>query len=137
MSYNLIKIEKTDEFGQVINTAPTTVETPDSEKIITSEIQVGQGEEAIAGSNVKVHYVGTLVDGTQFDSSRETNTPLEFSVGDGKVLKGFDQGVTGMKVGGIRKVVIPPSLGYGQEAVGNIPANSTLTFEIELLEIIK
>ena len=137
ISYNFIKIEKVDEYGQLITDESQNIDITSVEQITSTEIQIGSGDEAASGMKVKVHYVGTLEDGTQFDSSREKNTPLELTIGKGDVIAGFDQGILGMKVGGIRKVVIPPSLGYGNEQMGNIPANSTLTFEIELLELVK
>ena len=99
------------------------------------DVKVGTGVEAKAGNTVSVHYVGTLQDGTQFDSSRDRNQPFEFVLGAGRVIKGWDEGVAGMKVGGIRKLVIPPGLGYGSQANGPIPANSTLYFEVELLSV--
>jgi FKBP-type peptidyl-prolyl cis-trans isomerase len=100
----------------------------------TDEV-VGTGAEAVTGKTVAVHYTGTLDDGTKFDSSRDRNEPFEFTLGAGEVIKGWDQGVVGMKVGGKRKLVIPPHLGYGNQANGKIPANSTLNFDIELLEV--
>ncbi|PIU00166.1 MAG: peptidylprolyl isomerase [Bdellovibrionales bacterium CG10_big_fil_rev_8_21_14_0_10_45_34] len=109
--------------------APTTLQSKD--------VKVGEGDEAKSGDKVKVHYVGTLMDGTKFDSSRDRNEPFEFDIGKGMVIKGWDEGVAGMKKGGVRELVIPPSLGYGDQAVGPIPANSTLKFEVELVEIVK
>ena len=100
----------------------------------TDEV-VGTGDEAVAGKTVSVNYVGTLTDGTKFDSSYDRNQPFEFALGGGQVIKGWDQGVVGMKVGGKRKLVIPPDLGYGAKANGKIPANSTLVFEVELLSV--
>ena len=100
------------------------------------DIKLGTGAEAQSGNAVKVHYVGTLTDGTKFDSSRDRNSPFEFNVGKGDVIKGWDQGVVGMKIGGLRKLTIPGSLAYGDKGVpGVIPANATLVFEIELLEV--
>jgi FKBP-type peptidyl-prolyl cis-trans isomerase len=96
---------------------------------------VGTGAEAVAGKSVTVNYKGTLTDGTQFDSSYSRNQPFSFTLGSGQVIQGWDQGVQGMKVGGKRKLTIPPSLGYGAQATGSIPANSTLIFEIELLSV--
>ncbi len=100
----------------------------------TDEV-VGTGDEAMAGKTVSVNYTGTLTDGTKFDSSYDRNQPFDFQLGAGQVIKGWDQGVAGMKVGGKRKLVIPPGLGYGAQANGKIPANSTLIFEVELLSV--
>lgn len=98
------------------------------------DLKVGGGEEARNGTTVRVHYVGTLTDGEQFDSSRERNEPFEFSL-PGQVIAGWNEGVVGMRVGGKRKLVIPPSLGYGSRSAGPIPPSATLIFEIELLEV--
>ena len=100
------------------------------------DIMVGTGIEATAGKAVSVHYVGTLTDGTKFDSSRDRGTPFEFIRGAGEVIQGWDLGVVGMKVGGKRILTIPPELGYGSQGAGGvIPPNATLIFEIELLEV--
>jgi peptidylprolyl isomerase len=101
---------------------------------ITDEA-VGDGQEAKKGDTVTVNYIGTLQDGTKFDSSYDRNQPFSFPIGAGQVIKGWDLGVVGMKVGGKRKLVIPPDLAYGNQQQGSIPANSTLTFEIELVSI--
>ncbi len=95
----------------------------------------GKGVGAKAGDKVRVHYVGTFADGTKFDSSRDRDKPFEFVLGEGQVIKGWDQGVAGMKVGEKRKLVIPPSLAYGPQGRPGIPPSSTLTFEIELLAV--
>lgn len=104
--------------------------------VTIEDIKVGTGAEAKDGSRVKVHYVGKLADGTTFDSSRDRGQPFSFTIGLGEVIHGFDDGVTGMKVGGIRKVTIPPALGYGRRgAPPKIPPDATLTFELELLGV--
>jgi len=95
----------------------------------------GNGALAKAGDRVSVHYVGTLTDGTKFDSSRDRNQPFQFVLGQGQVIKGWDEGVAGMKVGEKRKLTIPPAMAYGAQARPKIPANSTLVFEVELLAI--
>lgn len=100
----------------------------------TDEV-VGTGAEAVAGKKVTVNYLGTLTNGTKFDSSYDRNQPFSFELGGGQVISGWDQGVAGMKVGGKRKLVIPPSLAYGDQPAGSIPPNSTLVFEIELLNV--
>jgi len=99
------------------------------------DTQIGTGDTATAGKKVTVHYTGTLTDGTKFDSSVDRNQPFTFTLGAGEVIQGWDQGVAGMKVGGKRKLTIPPSLGYGSRATGPIPANSTLIFDVELLKV--
>ncbi|WP_036094953.1 FKBP-type peptidyl-prolyl cis-trans isomerase [Leptospira weilii] len=100
------------------------------------DIRVGTGKEAFSGSNVTVHYVGTLTNGKKFDSSRDRRAPFTFNLGAGEVIKGWDRGVRGMKEGGIRKLTIPPELGYGARGAGAaIPPNSTLIFEVELLKV--
>jgi len=96
----------------------------------------GNGAVATAGQRVSVHYVGTLTDGTKFDSSRDRNAPFVFELGAGRVIKGWDQGVAGMKIGGKRKLTIPPELAYGARGFPPvIPADATLVFEIELLAL--
>jgi FKBP-type peptidyl-prolyl cis-trans isomerase FkpA len=98
--------------------------------------QVGTGAEAQAGKTVSVHYTGWLTDGTKFDSSKDRGQPFSFPLGAGRVIKGWDEGVAGMKVGGKRTLMIPPDLGYGARgAPGAIPPNATLKFEVELLEV--
>ncbi len=107
-----------------------------SEQLVIEDLQVGAGGEAKAGDNVSVHYRGTLTNGKQFDASYDRGQPFQFKLGAGQVIKGWDQGVAGMKVGGKRKLTIPPHLGYGERGAGGvIPRNATLVFEVELLGV--
>ncbi len=99
------------------------------------DLQVGSGDEAVAGTTVSVHYEGWLPNGTKFDSSRDRNDPFVFQLGAGLVIGGWDEGVAGMRVGGIRKLVIPPHLAYGAAGRGSIPGDATLVFDIELLSV--
>src|SRR5207302_1786577 len=112
-------------------------------KVITTDsglkyqdIKEGTGEAAKASDKVEVHYTGWLTDGTEFDSSRDRGEPFPFPLGAGRVIKGWDEGVAGMKVGGKRKLWIPSKLGYGEGGYGSdIPPNAELVFEVELLKI--
>lgn len=109
--------------------------TTQNELIITDEI-IGTGKEAKKGSLLLVHYTGTLDDGTKFDSSHDRGKPFQFVIGTGRVIKGWDMGVMGMKEGGKRKLFVPAHLGYGERQVGDlIKPNSNLHFTVELLEV--
>src|SRR4051812_34270101 len=100
------------------------------------DIKVGTGAEAKTGARVKVHYVGTLTNGKKFDSSRDRNEGFAFALGHGEVIKGWDEGVAGVKGGGLRKLTIPPELAYGARGFPPvIPPSSTLVFEVELLDV--
>ncbi|MEI1278422.1 FKBP-type peptidyl-prolyl cis-trans isomerase [Leptospira venezuelensis] len=103
--------------------------------LVIKDIKKGTGKEAFNGSNVTVHYTGWLTNGKKFDSSKDRGTPFRFDLGAGQVIRGWDKGVQGMKEGGVRKLTIPPEMGYGSSGAGTIPPNSTLIFEVELLKV--
>jgi FKBP-type peptidyl-prolyl cis-trans isomerase FkpA len=104
--------------------------------LIKDDLVVGTGKEAVSGQRVTVHYLGTLTNGTKFDASYDRGQPFSFNLGAGQVIKGWDQGVAGMRVGGKRKLTIPAELGYGARGAGGIiPPDATLIFEVELLEV--
>jgi FKBP-type peptidyl-prolyl cis-trans isomerase FkpA len=112
----------------------STTITPSGLQI--EEIKVGTGHEAKPGTTVSVHYTGWLTSGKKFDSSKDRKQPFGFKLGGGQVIRGWDEGVEGMKVGGIRKLTIPPALGYGARGAGGvIPPDATLVFEVELLGV--
>jgi peptidylprolyl isomerase len=111
---------------------PATIVLPDGLKYV--DLKVGKGPMPAKGQTVSVHYVGTLLNGTKFDSSRDRGQPFEFPLGEGQVIAGWDEGVKTMRVGGLRKLIIPAKLGYGDQGAGDkIPPGATLVFEIELL----
>ncbi len=123
---------------------PQAAPPPPEATLLVTDLMKGVGDEAFPGMNVIVHYTGWLYDpaakdfrGKQFDSSRERGQPLSFPLGAGRVIAGWEQGIPGMKIGGTRRLVIPPGLAYGSRNVGNgaIPPNSTLLFEVELLAV--
>lgn len=123
--------------------AASKMETGKMTELIKTDIKQGEGALATAGHNVIVHYTGWLYDeaapdhhGKKFDSSRDRNEPFQFPLGGGRVIRGWDQGVEGMKVGGQRTLVIPASMGYGARGAGGvIPPNATLVFDVELLDV--
>ncbi|MDP1629654.1 MAG: FKBP-type peptidyl-prolyl cis-trans isomerase [bacterium] len=126
--------DRTDSLAPAsVLTAPEFSENQNGLQI--KDIITGSGAEAKNGDLLTVNYVGALLDGVKFDSSYDRNQPFQFTLGAGQVIKGWDLGVLGMKVGGKRKLVIPSEFGYGSQAVGTIPPNSTLIFEVELLEV--
>jgi FKBP-type peptidyl-prolyl cis-trans isomerase len=131
---NTVEEPKTDNSNKP--SAPTPL-PPGPDKLIVTDEAVGTGDEVKNGDSVKVHYTGTLMNGKEFDSSRGKGKPFEFKVGTGGVIKGWDQGVLGMKVGGKRKLVIPSELGYGASGhPPTIPADAGLKFDVELIEIV-
>lgn len=125
-------------FGQmiidIINPSAKSKVMQQSELQIQDEL-VGTGEVAVAGKRVTVHYTGRFLDGNIFDSSVNRGEPFQFILGTGQVIKGWDQGVAGMKVGGKRILIVPPELGYGPNDYGPIPGGSILIFDVELLKV--
>jgi FKBP-type peptidyl-prolyl cis-trans isomerase len=129
---------KTTPAAVVVSPSPAATSSATIQKVdglIIEDITIGTGAEAVAGKLITVNYLGTLLDGTKFDSSYDRGAPFQFTLGAGEVIKGWDEGFTGMKIGGKRKLTISPELGYGNVAMGTIPANSTLVFEVELLKV--
>lgn len=124
------------DIGSLFDKNPmTSTSTPQGSLKIEDE-RVGTGAEAKAGDSITVNYLGTLLNGTKFDSSYDRGTPFTLKLGAGQVIQGWDQGLLGMKVGGKRKLTIPPDLAYGAQSPSpKIPANSTLVFEVELLKV--
>ena len=129
-------------FGVTVLTVQSVVQAEKEEVVTTAsglqyvELVPGTGGKAQVGQTAVVHYTGWLKDGTKFDSSKDRNQPFRFPLGGGRVIKGWDEGVVGMKIGGTRKLIIPPHLGYGARGAGQvIPPNAVLTFEVELLEL--
>ncbi len=121
-------------FSSAAAKAPATVTLPDGLKYV--DLKVGRGKLPLQGQTVTVHYVGRLLDGTKFDSSRDRGQPFSFTLGQGQVIAGWDEGVKTMHVGGIRRLIIPAKLGYGDQGAGDkIPPGATLVFEIELLGV--
>lgn len=105
------------------------------ERMVIDDVKIGTGEEVVEGDTVAVHYIGTLQNGQEFDNSKKRGEPFEFTVGEGRVIAGWEEGLIGMKTGGQRVLVIPPEKAYGSQGVGPIPADATLIFAIELVEI--
>jgi FKBP-type peptidyl-prolyl cis-trans isomerase FkpA len=105
--------------------------------LVCEDVKLGEGAAARAGDQVRVHYTGWLTDGRKFDSSKDRNDPFEFGLGARQVIAGWDEGVQGMQIGGVRRLTIPPQLGYGARGAGGvIPPNATLVFEVELLAVL-
>lgn len=114
----------------------TTTDSAMPTELQIEDVEVGDGAEAQTGQTVAVHYVGTLEDGTKFDSSRDRGQPFTFTIGAGRVIEGWEIGIVGMKEGGVRNLTIPPELAYGEDGQGPIPPNATLNFEVELISIV-
>ena len=137
--YYLISNKNTTPVDNDINLVEEQEEmntVQDFDEFTFNTITPGTGAEAVLGNKVSVHYEGTLIDGTKFDSSYDRKEPLETQIGVGQVIEGWDKGVVGMKVGGKRKLTIPSGLGYGERGSGaSIPPNADLIFEVELLKI--
>lgn len=127
---NLFTNPDGNDQGQQTN---TLMNDTNNAGLVIQDETVGTGDMVTSGDTVTVNYVGTLENGTKFDSSIDRGQPFSFVIGQGRVIAGWEQGLIGMKVGGKRKLIIPANLGYGAQAVGPIPANSTLIFEIDLL----
>ena len=131
------------KMGEDVKTGEVTMAQSNITELIKDDEVVGSGNEAAAGRQVTVHYTGWLYDesrddkkGTKFDSSRDRNEPFAFRLGSGQVIRGWDDGVAGMKVGGRRTLTIPPTFGYGARGAGGvIPPNATLVFDVELLDV--
>jgi FKBP-type peptidyl-prolyl cis-trans isomerase FkpA len=123
--------------GSTAGNAPAAAPTySDVKELKIEDLKAGTGAEATPGHMVTVNYTGWLTNGTKFDSSLDRNQPFQFKLGGGMVIKGWDQGVAGMKVGGKRRLIIPSQLGYGERGAGNvIPPNATLVFEVDLLDV--
>jgi len=132
------KENQTQTTNQQTQTGSPTMITPPggATELKIEDMVPGTGAEAKPGKKVSVHYTGWLTDGTKFDSSKDRGVPFPFTLGAGQVIPGWDKGVAGMKVGGKRKLTIPPQLAYGERGAGNvIPPNATLVFEVELLKV--
>lgn len=124
-----------DDFAEFLNVDLNAM-TRTVSGLYWQDLTVGGGDEAVLGASVEVEYSGWLIDGTLFDSSRDRTDPFIFTIGQGQVIRGWDEGIRGMRVGGERKLVIPPNLGYGpQGRPGSIPPNATLVFDVELIAV--
>ncbi|MFN3692813.1 MAG: FKBP-type peptidyl-prolyl cis-trans isomerase [Candidatus Paceibacteria bacterium] len=128
-----------EEGDQVNNLRDAIVSAADStgnlSKLIIDDVIFGTGDEVKVGDTVTVHYIGTLQNGQEFDNSNKRGTPFTFTVGEGKVIKGWEEGIVGMKKGGKRILVVPADLGYGDKGYGPIPGGANLVFAVDLLEI--
>ena len=130
---SVIGCSSTKKTAKEDTSGPKTITTPSG--LQYTDLNVGTGPSPTAGQEVTVHYIGTLANGTKFDASYDRNQPFKFRLGMGEVIKGWDEGILTMKVGGKRRLIIPPQLGYASRAAGPIPANSTLYFDVELISV--
>jgi peptidylprolyl isomerase/FKBP-type peptidyl-prolyl cis-trans isomerase FkpA len=133
-------LPKEQELPSIVQEDPMELAQEESimtEELLIQDIEQGTGVEAQTGATVSVHYTGRLQDGTVFDSSVSRGEPFEFTLGEGRVIAGWEQGILGMKEGGKRTLTIPPHLGYGTTQAGSIPPNSTLIFEVEMLRVVQ
>lgn len=139
IGFILIHGQQTAKVTSAETPLPSTASSGDNipvEQLKIEDLKVGTGAEAVTGKRVTVNYIGTLTNGTKFDSSYDRNQSFSFNLGAGEVIKGWDQGVAGMKVGGKRRLTIPPNLGYGARGAGSvIPPDATLIFEVELVKV--
>jgi peptidylprolyl isomerase len=133
-AYFIFGLNGSNNSGTPTQPSPQT-NAATTEKLQIQDEKIGSGAAVKKGDTVKINYVGTLANGTKFDASADHGGPFVTQIGVGQVIKGWDEGIIGMKVGGKRKLIIPPSLGYGNQATGSIPANSTLIFQVELVGI--
>ena len=136
-TYNFMQSRSTNNMSDIPFVDPNVEIVTTASGLQYQDLVVGDGAVAEAGQNVSVHYTGWLTDENKFDSSKDRNQPFEFPLGKGRVIKGWDEGVAGMAVGGTCLLIIPPELGYGPQGAGGglIPPNATLIFQVELLEI--
>ena len=136
MPFGLVQCKCDDPKPSEPATSSSATSPTAKAQLKTEDIKVGAGAEAVSGKTIKVHYTGTLEDGKKFDSSLDRNQPFQFTLGRNQVIKGWEQGILGMKVGGQRKLTIPPHLGYGSSGAGGvIPPNATLIFTVELISV--
>ncbi|QQS38714.1 FKBP-type peptidyl-prolyl cis-trans isomerase [Candidatus Woesebacteria bacterium] len=124
-----------DEVEKTVDQSEGGGDMKNTDELIIEDSVVGEGEEAVSGKEVTVHYTGTLTNGEKFDSSLDRGQPFTFTLGVGQVIEGWDEGVKGMKVGGKRKLTIPGSMAYGPSGTQGIPPNATLVFDVELLDV--
>jgi FKBP-type peptidyl-prolyl cis-trans isomerase len=115
--------------------ASASAAAPQAGALQIEDVKIGDGAVAAKGKTVAVHYTGTLTDGKKFDSSLDRGQPITFPLGSGMVIKGWEQGIEGMRVGGKRKLTIPPALGYGERGKGPVPPNATMIFDVELVSV--